>query len=198
MTNEITKYGLILWLFIVGVQSIAVAKPSEEWSLETFTETERIPVIKYDGPRYSLTEADKASLQHARATNGTWSKPADMPIIHIQDGTILDLSGNDTITKRRGARYIAAFGGYGCTFGTFIAGVTGFGCGTGCITMSMSALSGVVSQQYSGNPHPDMYVWEGLPCHGHFSQHFGVAGTNTCSNTNDCCGYCSFIGYWDC
>ncbi|OAQ70954.1 hypothetical protein VFPPC_03337 [Pochonia chlamydosporia 170] len=198
MANYMQKYGLILLLFITGVWAVAVTIPSNEVGLDKFPGMESLPVIKYDGPRYELTEEDKAELLHAHSTGGPWKMPAGMPHIELQAGNILDLGVDTNLTKRAGNRVIGAFGGYNCPIETIIASVVNFGCGTGCITVNSNALSGLVIQQIHGNPYPTMDVWASPRCQGDRLQHFGVDDRASCTNVNNCCGFRSFIGYWNC
>jgi hypothetical protein len=195
MANYMVKCGLILWMYIVGVWAVAVPTSSNELGLEEFTGLEEIPVIKYSGPLYKMMKENKASLRHAHATGGQWERPADMPVIELKEGTILDFGVNGTLTKRSRNHVIGAFGGCNCDPGTFIVAVKNFGFDTGCITISSSALSGRVQQQYHGNPYPTMDVWSGGGCQRNVLQHFGVVNTDSCTNVNNFCGYNSFIGY---
>jgi hypothetical protein len=152
--------------------------------------------VHYDGPRYEMTKEELEKVQESWRTGADWEKPADMPIIEVEPGTILDFGSNNTaLTKRSGDHYIGASSDWNCG-GNLIVQVKNFGCGTGCITMSATALSAAVVQQYHANPYPTMDVWSDFGCTG-TKQHFGVEKTYSCTNSNTN-GYKSFIGWYKC
>ncbi|KAJ2974366.1 hypothetical protein NQ176_g6096 [Zarea fungicola] len=157
-----------------------------------------VQVITYDGPTYTMTTDDWAARENATANGLPWDAPAGVPRITLQPGQLLDFGITTDITKRSGNRFIGAFGGYNCPTLTYIVGVKNFGCGTGCISITTSALSGIVQQQYHHNPYPTMDVWAGAGCSGTRLQHFGVQTTSSCTNVNNCSGFSSFIGYYNC
>ncbi|KAI2629348.1 hypothetical protein GGS26DRAFT_121975 [Hypomontagnella submonticulosa] len=193
-------------LFKLGFFTLACATGAlaqcgrSEFDYESLGHPDTWPTIKYDGPRFNMTAERKAEILEQRANNASWERPDDMPVIELQPGTHLDF-GSDSDSqheKRRGNRLIAAYGGYNCASETILADVTNFGCGTGCVTVPVTANSGVVLQQYHGNPYPTMDVWRGAGCRGNRLAHFGVVDTRSCTNINDCGGYRSFIGWWNC
>jgi hypothetical protein len=62
--------------------------------------------------------------------------------------------------------------------------------------MPETAYSGLVFQEFHGNPYPTIDVWTDYACTGTM-QHFGVE--DTLSHTNsDLNGFKSFIGYYGC
>lgn len=201
-----------LALLLAGYISQAAALPSDgidprgckvggtfEVPAQEPHQLEDLQVVTYDGPTYTMTAEDWAARENATAHNVPWDAPADMPRITVESGQLLDFrNGNESISKRDGDRFIAAFGGYSCVPGTYIAGVKNFGCGTGCITISTEALSAVVQQTRHRNPYPSMDIWTGGGCHGDRLDHFGVEVTSSCSNVRNCHGFLSFIGYYDC
>lgn len=155
-------------------------------------------VITYDGPTYSMTADDWDARENATANGLPWDAPAGVPRITLHPGQLLDFGITNDITKRSGDRFIGAFGGYDCPTLTYITGVKNFGCGTGCITITTSALSGIVQQQHHKLPYPTMDIWGGAGCRGGRLQHFGVDDTLSCTNVNNVIGFSSFIGYYDC
>lgn len=199
MANFATTCTLLLWACVLGAWAAALDVRASAHNMAT---RYNATVVKYDGPRYTLSAEENAKRLHAHATNGTWNAPDDMPRIYLEEGKILDMGasdGNSSLVKRSGEHYIVAYGGYGCVTGTGLAGVLNFGCGTGCVIIPPgSAYSGLVVQEFHANPYPTMDVWAGATCSGTTLQHFGVVDTESCTNVNNCCGFKSFIGYYGC
>jgi hypothetical protein len=193
---------LVLHLLMLGLWSAAASGACLKRSAPDqphWTSASR--KVTYDGPRYTMTDDDKAALRESWSTGSNWTKPEGMPIINIEPGTHLDLgagSGNVStphLKKRYGEHQIAAYYFYGCR--TEIVNVQNFGCGTGCVNMPVSAFSGEVFQEFHGNPYPTMDVWVGSDCQGQ-RQHFGVDDVLSCTDSAYCAGYRSFIGWYDC
>lgn len=184
------KSLLISWICLAGVLAASIPARSQGPP-----DTKGMTVVKYNGPRYNMTEEDLELVRESWRTGGAWEKPEGMPVIEIDVGTILDFGAGDTITKRSGQHLIGAESNSNCA-GTTIVQVKDFGCGTGCITMSSTALSGFVFQEYHANPYPTMDVWSGLACTG-TKQHFGVEDLYSCTNSNTN-GFQSFIGWFNC
>ncbi|KAK0624091.1 hypothetical protein B0T14DRAFT_565397 [Immersiella caudata] len=152
-------------------------------------------VVQYDGPYYELPESEKEKLATYHLTNKSYTRPADMPLIYVEEGTILEMgAANSSLSKRGGWRRITAHSRYNCV--DRIVSVDNFGCGTGCVVMNRWAWSGRVQQEYHGNPYPTMDVFNSGDCTGSY-QHMGVVNTDSCTN-DACCGFLSFIGWWDC
>ncbi|KAJ2972996.1 hypothetical protein NQ176_g6845 [Zarea fungicola] len=187
------KSLLLLAVYI----SQAAAMPGNEIEARGCNKVRNAQVITYSGPSYILSADDWAARENATLNNTPWDAPAGVPRITLEPGQLLDFGLTD-LTKRDGNRFIGAFAGYGCFQGTFIAGVKNFGCGTGCITITTEALSGIVQQQRHGGDYPTMDVWARGGCQGNRLQHFGVESTSSCTNVNNCSGYLSFIGYYSC
>lgn len=142
-----------------------------------------------------MTPEDWAARKEALAQNGTWEKPAGMPIINVEDGSILDMSAGN-FSKREGTRTIYAYKHRDCKHKPLRA-ISAFGCGTGCISMKIRAHSGRVQEGHNDNPHPVMDIWESKDCSGTILDHFGVVNMDSCTNVQDK-GFKSFVGYYDC
>jgi hypothetical protein len=154
-------------------------------------------VVQYDGPYYELPDSEKEKLATYHLTNKTYTRPADMPLIYVEDGTILEMgAANSSLSKRSGARSISAYNAYNCESSRRIITIDNFGCGTGCIVMNKWGWSGRVQQHFHGNPYPTMDVFNSADSSGAY-QHMGVVDTDSCTN-DACCGFQSFIGWWDC
>ncbi|KAI9775867.1 MAG: hypothetical protein M1839_000741 [Geoglossum umbratile] len=186
-----TKSLLTVWLCLAGALAATIPARSEE--AKAPLDTAGLKVVQYEGPRYEMTKMDLESLQESWRTGGNWDRPADMPIIELEAGTILDF-GNSTLAKRSGQHTITAYSDWNCQGA--ISQVSNFGCGTGCIALPQTGLSGSVGQEFHGNPYPTMDVWTGTDCTG-TKQHFGVVDTWSCSNTNTN-GFRSYVGWYNC
>ncbi|KAI0127607.1 hypothetical protein BJ170DRAFT_626132 [Xylariales sp. AK1849] len=150
-------------------------------------------VVSYDGPRYEMIDEDLARVRELWRIGGEWEEQADMPIIEIEAGMILDFGGNYTLSKRSGQNLIAACADSGC--GGTIVQIKDFGCGTGCVTMSSTSWSGLVYREFHAKPYPTMDTWSDIACTGN-KQHFGVEDTSSCTNSDG--RYKSFIGWFNC
>ncbi|KAJ2976516.1 hypothetical protein NQ176_g4906 [Zarea fungicola] len=196
-------YTVILAAF--AAKSLAIGVPELG---ATFSNDELPPglqslkLVKYDGPLYTLSPAELLELAEARENNASWIRPEGMPIIHLEAGTILDLGADATdgssIEKRgKGFRSVAAYNTWQCRSNP-LAAVQNFGCGTGCVVVPETAWSGSVYQAKGGRPYPTMEVWANSRCDGPSLQSMGTYGTQqSCTNMN-CCGFRSFIAYFDC
>ncbi|KAI1372850.1 hypothetical protein F4677DRAFT_462787 [Hypoxylon crocopeplum] len=190
------KLGISLWACVTTV--LAQSSTRSEMNLKDLGDPDTWPVIKYGGPRYEMTPEQKAEILEQRVNNDSWGRPDDMPVIELQPGIHLDLSSDSHHGKRSGYHFIGAYEGYNCSADTIIADVFNFGCGTGCVSVPVAANSGVVLQEYHGNPYPTMDVWRGPGCQGSRLSHFGVIDTRSCTNISDGGGYESFIGWFNC
>ncbi|KAF3938680.1 hypothetical protein ABW19_dt0207118 [Dactylella cylindrospora] len=191
------KYGFILWLFIQAVSAAAISEHLPLQPREEYAKSKGLNYVKYTGPRYHLTKEDIKALESG---NQSWTKPADMPVIYVDDGTFLDFGddgdNNSTLAKRDGWHYMWPYTGRDCR-GQPILEAYNFGCGTGCISMNRHAFSAQMLQERRGRPYPTMSVWQDIGCSGHH-QSMGIIGLDSCTNSNNCCGFSSFIAYWNC
>ena len=193
------RFALILFAFAMGTS--ANNGPTKQDI--KFTDYEELghpdtwPVVKYDGPLYKMTP----EMLRERTMNESWERPKDMPVINVELGThlVLGATGNSSLEKRYGYHYIAPHLGLDCA-GLPIVLVSGFTCGTGCISIYPTcsgctlALSTAVWQQFRGSPYPTMDVWADKFCTGYPMQHLGPG---MCTNIEEI-GFQSFIGYFNC
>ncbi|KAH0557188.1 hypothetical protein GP486_005024, partial [Trichoglossum hirsutum] len=187
---------LIVWACLAGVRAASISARSAEPEAQAAgpPPATGMKVVEFNGPYYQMTAAEITALESSWTTGAAWTMPAGMPVVNVDAGTVLDFA-NKTHAKRSGQHLIGACAGSNCG-GTLLVQVKDFGCGTGCISMSSTALSGFVFQETHGNPYPTMDVWSGLACTG-TRQHFGVDDTYSCTNSNTN-GFKSFIGWYNC
>jgi hypothetical protein len=191
------KYSIMVGLSMVIVMAAVDNLVGETVEIKDLELPQGVSIVKYDGPPlYQLTESDKMSLAHTHASNKSWEMPEGVPRIDLVHGTILDLSGGN-ITKQSGNRIFNVYEGYNCPAFSWIAGVQNFGCGTDCIIIARDANSSWMMEQYHSNPYPTAVVWGGIGCQGR-SQSIGMTTRITSCTNSNCCGWLSFMAYYDC
>ncbi|EPS45105.1 hypothetical protein H072_866 [Dactylellina haptotyla CBS 200.50] len=190
------KFGLTSWLFIQAVSAMAIAEPIPQ-DKELYARFKGLKYVKYDGPRYYPTEEEKAAFLSG---NGTWERPDEIPIIHLDGPTFLDLSGGDdgnstALVKRGGAHYAQSWTGTGCG-GDPVVRATAFGCGAYCISHYTTSHSMSLWMEKGGNPKPTVSTFTGINCQGN-KQSMGISGgTYSCTNTQTG-GFNSFFAYFN-
>ena len=158
--------------------------------------------ITYTGPRYTLPASELAKLA---LDNGTYTRPADMPLINLDAYTVLDFGSpstpdtttNHELQKRNEFRRITVYNQFGCN--APIRSVENFGCSSGCITWIDSGLwgwSGKLEQGDSGSPYPTAHLFTSIDCTGGY-QKIGINGFSSCTSDNRG-GFRSFFAYYNC
>ncbi len=136
------KYGLIssiLFFFKIGLTAADGCNVPVSNSHKDLGPMESWPVVHV--PRYNMS----AEVYRARLNNDSWERPADMPVLYVKAGTILDhgppnssVNNNVTLDKRGGWRNIIQFSQPDCQgsilFNTNFGDGGRNGCSSGCIS----------------------------------------------------------------